>query len=361
MVLTEVQQFLLGRTGSRAKFLVANKTDIPNILLVKLGTIGSLVMASPFFEQLRNHFPHSEIVLVVGRSSYPAVEHNPSINRFIIADDDALDQGGWLRQVVEYFRLIFNLRKEEFDLSFVLQHAWPFRLLSYLVGIPVRVGFGYGREGFLLTHTTFTDWSLNESESYLDLLRRMNIPAVLKKTYYYLNNEEKYFKGLFLERYSISSSEEVVAIAPGGGEIARCTMFNERWPVQNYIELVQRLINERSCRVILVGGPNDRKITGSIIQSCPSCLDATDLSFSEMASILQGCNQFIGNDYARNSIAVAMGVSCIRILGPTDYCQSTSLDIVRGATVAPVKPMSSNAEFPTAVSVDEVWERLTTS
>jgi len=51
MPLTEAQQFVLGKVHSRVKFLVGNKTDIPKILLIKLGAVGELVMASPFFEQ----------------------------------------------------------------------------------------------------------------------------------------------------------------------------------------------------------------------------------------------------------------------------------------------------------------------
>ncbi|MDB9777145.1 hypothetical protein OAB27_00355, partial [bacterium] len=94
MPLTEVQQFVLGKVHSRVKFMVGNKTNIPKILLIKLGAVGDLVMVSPFFDQLRKHFPHSEIVLVVGRSSYTAVEHNPSITRFILADDIDLYRGG---------------------------------------------------------------------------------------------------------------------------------------------------------------------------------------------------------------------------------------------------------------------------
>jgi len=60
--------------------------------------------------------------------------------------------------------------------------------------------------------------------------------------------------------------------------------------------LIQRLHRERSSRVILVGGPGDREITNSIIQIAPDCLDATDLSFGDMASISRQCNLFIGND-----------------------------------------------------------------
>ena len=175
MPLTEVQQFVLGKVHSKVKFSVGNKTDIPKILLIKLGGVGELAMASPFFNQLRKHFPHSEIVLVVGRSFFAAVEHNPNINRFILVDDLDLYCGGLIRRSLEYFRLIFKLRKEEFDVSFVLQRAMVFRLLSCLVGVPVRVGFGRGRKDFFLTHSVSNYHIKNESQSYLDLLRKLDI------------------------------------------------------------------------------------------------------------------------------------------------------------------------------------------
>ena len=175
MPLTEAQQFVLGKVHSRVKFLVGNKTDIPKILLIKLGAVGELVMASPFFDQLRKHFPHSEIVLVVGRSSYAAVEHNPNINRFILADDLDLYRGGLIRRSLEFFRLICKLRKEDFDLSFVLERGMAFRLLCCLAGVPVRVGFGRSRKDLFLTHSVPGHQIQNESESYLDLLRKLSL------------------------------------------------------------------------------------------------------------------------------------------------------------------------------------------
>ena len=45
MALTEVQQFVLRKVGSKVNFLAGNKTDIPKILLIKLGALGELVMA----------------------------------------------------------------------------------------------------------------------------------------------------------------------------------------------------------------------------------------------------------------------------------------------------------------------------
>ena len=370
MPLTEVQQFVLGKVHSRVKFLVGNKTDIPKILLIKLGAAGELVAASPFFDQLRKHFPHSEIVLVVGRSSYAVVEHNPNISRFILADDLDLYRGGLIRRSLEFFRLICKLRKEDFDLSFVLERGMAFRLLSCLAGVPVRVGFGRGRKDLFLTHSVPGHQIQNESESYLDLLRKMDIPAVFKKTFYYLSDEEKEFMDLFLERHSITGKEQVIAVAPGGGGAARSKTITRRWPVQNYIELIHRFQSDGPSRVILVGGPGDREITNRIIQICPDCLDATDLSFGDMASIFRGCSLFVGSDHARNHIAAAMGVPSIRILGPADSRPPTSFNMVNDASAASVKPSPSliegkfsrpsDAEFPVTVSVDEVWRHLKT-
>ena len=368
MPLTEVQQFVLGKVHSRVKFMVGNKTNIPKILLIKLGAVGDLVMVSPFFDQLRKHFPHSEIVLVVGRSSYTAVEHNPSITRFILADDIDLYRGGLFIRSLEFFRLIFKLRKEGFDLSFVLQRAITFRLISCLVGVPVRVGLGRGRKDLFLTHSVSNHKIQNESELYLDLLRKLDIPAAFEKTFYYLSDEEKDFLDLFIERYGIASGEQVVAIAPGGGESSKRRMFTKRWPVQNYIELIQRLQRERSSRVILVGGPGDREVTNSVIQVCPNCIDATDLSFGEMASIFRRCNLFLGNDSAPLHIAASMGINCIGIFGPTDPQQWAPLNQNSSFVVKPVEchPCLIDERFPkcshirclTSITVGDVWQQL---
>jgi len=371
MSLVEAQPLIPEKTYLKAPFSVANKTDIPKVLLIKLGAVGDLVLASSFFDQLRKNFPHSETVLVVGRSSYSAVEHNPHIDRFILADDYVLYHGGlWLR-TLECLRLIYKLRKEAFDIAFVLHRAWPFNLLAYLIGIPMRIGFGRGHEGMFLTHPTLVHPIQNERESYLDLLRNVDISAVYERTYYYLSDEEKNFLDLFLERYHIGPDEEIIAFAPGGGDNAKSTMVTKRWPEQNYIDLITRFQKEKACRIILAGGPGDRKITTDIIQSCPECIDATDLSFGDMASIFRRCSLFIGNDSAPNHIAASMGIPCIGIWGPTDPRQWAPLEenshivIHEGIECHPCFkdgrfPDCSHMKCMTSITVDDIWNRLKT-
>ena len=359
---------MLGKVGPRVKYSVANKTDIPKILLIKLGAVGDLVLVSPFFDQLRKHFPHSEIALIVGRSSHAAVKNNPNIDRIICADDYALYHGSLLTRLLEFFRLVLKLRKEKFDLAFVLHPAWPFNLLAYFTGAQVRVGFDRGYKRLFLTHPIFVNDVQNERESYLDLLRIMNIPAVYKKTCFYLSDEEKDFLGLYLERHDIGSDEELIAIAPGGGDNAKSTMVTKRWPVENYIGLIQRLQNDRPCRIILCGGPTDRGITNKIFKSCPDCLDATDLSFGDMASLFRRCSVFVGNDSAPNHIAASMGLPCVGIWGPTDPLQWAPPEAYSKAVRHEVgcNPCFINGKFEScsqvtcmnSITVDDVWNHV---
>ena len=144
--------------------------------------------------------------------------------------------------------------------------------------------------------------------------------------------------------------------------------LTKRWPVQSYIKLVQRLQSERSCRVILAGGPGDREITCRIMQARPDCLDGTDLSFGEMASIFRRCSLFIGNDSAPLHIASSMGIPCVGIFGPTDPHQWAPHNQNSSVIIKPVEchpclidetfPRCSHIRCLTSITVDDVWQQL---
>ncbi len=71
----------------------------PKILMIKLGAVGDLVMASAFFEGMRQNFPRSRISLLVSNQIFHTVIENPNIDQFILADTDAIYKGGWLSRL----------------------------------------------------------------------------------------------------------------------------------------------------------------------------------------------------------------------------------------------------------------------
>lgn len=68
------------------------------ILLIKMGAVGDLIMASSFFGAVRQNFPQVQIAHLVSDQLIPTVKENPHIDRFIPADSNALYKGGWFSQ-----------------------------------------------------------------------------------------------------------------------------------------------------------------------------------------------------------------------------------------------------------------------
>ena len=107
------------------------------------------------------------------------------------------------------------------------------------------------------------------------------------------------------------------------------------------------------------------------MNSYPDCLDSTDLSFGDMASLFGRCSLFIGNDSAPNHIAASMGIPCIGIWGPTDPRQWAPLELNSHIIIhegVECHPCFKDGRFPdcshikcmTSITVDNVWDRIRT-
>lgn len=338
------------------------------ILLIKLGAVGDLVIASSFFDALRRQFSNSEIVLLVGKTAAAVVANHPGFDRVLQTDDHLIYHGNPIARLREVLRLVRLLRRERFDLAFVLHRAWQFNLLAYLSGISRRVGFARGREGLWLTDCVISPPNQNQRESYLDLLRVLGVPALYEKTFYYLSGEEKNFLPAFLKQHGIVEGERVLAIGPGGGKNAKLYMPNKRWPEHNFIMLIQKILQENPCRILLVGGSNDRDPVATIRKQFPECLDTTHLSFGEMASVFRRCALFIGNDSGPLHIAAAMGTPTLSFFGPTlpaEWAPPGAQDTVFYKAVE-CSPCYDNGTFPechhlnclNSITVEEVYEKV---
>jgi lipopolysaccharide heptosyltransferase II len=338
------------------------------ILMIKLGAVGDLVMASSFFDQARKQFPNSDITLLTGKYSYESIRNNLSIDRFIRVDDKALYRGAPFARIKEVLRIILDLRKENFDLAFIMHRAWPFNLLIFICGIPCRVGFSRGREGFSLTHRAVPRTSRNERENYLDLLRVLGMEAQYEGSYYFVSEKENLQGQGFVEKLGLQEGEKLIAVAPGGGKNVKLEMPNKRWPKDYYIDLIKKLNSEIPCKIILFGSADERDLIKDIRNELPQCYGATNLSLGEVASIFKECSLFIGNDSGPLHIASAMSTPTLSFYGPTnpkDWAPPGETNITLYKNVE-CSPCYDNGKFPEchhlnclySISVEEAWEQV---
>lgn len=339
------------------------------ILLIKLGAVGDLVMASAFFEGVRQSFPRARVSLLVSNRIFHTVKENPNIDQFILADTDAIyKKGGGFAQLREVFRLVVLLRKQRFDRVFVLHWAWQFNLLAFACRIPVRVGFNRKREGVFLTHRVRTSPERNNREAYLDLLRVVGKPVDYRKSHYYLSDREDRFLDTFIREHRIGAGESLIALAPGGGRNIKQTMLTRLWPVDRFLKLLDKILLAGPYRIVLIAGPEDGPVIQPLLDRYPQCIDTRRLSFGEKASILRRCRLLVGNDSAPIHIAVAMGLPTYSLWGPTHpkrYGDPLPLHTPFFKKIE-CSPCYSDGEFPDcddnrcmkSITVEEVWQAL---
>ncbi|MFC1646458.1 glycosyltransferase, partial [Candidatus Omnitrophota bacterium] len=105
-----------------------------NILVIKLGGLGDLILATASLRMLRKQFPQAKISLLINSAFHSLVADCPYTDDVILFD----------RKKKRLSRLIDDLRKRKFDYSVDLKNNSLTHLIAYLSKIPSRYGFARG-------------------------------------------------------------------------------------------------------------------------------------------------------------------------------------------------------------------------
>ncbi len=118
------------------------------ILLIKPCCLGYLIMSTPLVEVIHSAYPDAAITYVAGTWSEVIPEHHPAVQTVIDSGNVGIPGRYNLH---DYMKFAGVLRKEHFDLAFVLDRSPMLTLLPWLSDIPRRVGPDSLGRGFSLT------------------------------------------------------------------------------------------------------------------------------------------------------------------------------------------------------------------
>ncbi|MBW2981182.1 lipopolysaccharide heptosyltransferase II [Candidatus Woesearchaeota archaeon] len=285
------------------------------ILIIRSGAIGDVLMTTPLIKSIRSRFPKSEISYLCGKWSKEAIETNHDVDKLIVFDDDII----FKKKLFRVFKLVKKIKKQKFDLCFILDKSYLWNLFAYFCRVPVRIGFDRFGEGFSNTHNVRYDGSKHEVDYYLDIARLINA-KVYDKMEFFVAKKDVIFADKFFSRNKLSN---VIGIAPGGAGNPGQKMFAKRWPKGKYEKLIEVLLKKHD--IILFGGKNDVEITREILNNLRNkglnnkILDtAGKVNLKQTAALMKKCKLVISNDSGPMHLAVAVGAPLIAIFGPTD-------------------------------------------
>jgi len=292
------------------------------ILLFKIGAIGDTLMTTPLIKQLRNNFKDAIIDYLIGSHSYGVLEGNEHLDNIMKFDEKIFFD----RDLKKWIKLIFKIRKRDYDVIFVLDKHWIFNLTAFLFGVKKRIGFDRFGEGKFLTYKVPYFGRKHEIFYYLDLLRGLGIEPDYDdwQMEIFLDNKDLEFAEKFWNDNNLND-KVVVGICPGGARnIGVGDDDLRRWDTKKYIELIKKL-KENDFEVLLIGGKTDKEIEDEILKEvkCVSAIGKTSLK--ESAALLKKCDVVICNDSGPMHLAAAVNKKVVSIFGPTHPSEKAPL------------------------------------
>jgi heptosyltransferase II len=263
--------------------------------------IGDAVMSLPAIRAIRDIFPHARVTVLAKPWVADVYARESAI-------DGVIPYAGTRRQIAA------KLRSQRFDAAILLQNAFDAALVTWMAGIPVRIGYNRDARGLLLTHAIPVpepgEIPRHERFYYLELLRRAGLmerfPACDAIRLDGLD-AARAEGAAHLARLGIDGP--VIGVSPGaafGGA--------KRWPADRFAQVAREFP-----RALLFGSNAERELCDGIAADVPGAVNlAGQTTLREFIDLASVCRLFLTNDSGAMHIASAAGVPTVTVFGATD-------------------------------------------
>lgn len=274
--------------------------------------VGDAVMTLPAMAAIRETYPEAHIVVVANPLVAQLLENHPACDEIILFNKQTEHAG-----ILGMLRFATTLRRHKFDCAVLFQYAIEAALMSFLAGIPRRVGFTTDGRRFLLTHPVpFTEFekTIHQTDAFLHIVNHYGIQASRKvQALELLDNERQWAKGQLPEG-------PVVVINPGAAYGAA-----KRWYPERFAAVGDLLAKEYGMTAVLTGGPGEIEIG----QDIASAMQSPVLNFvgktsvRQMMSLIDAASLMITNDSGPMHVAAAFTVPIVAVFGPTNHATTS--------------------------------------
>ena len=275
------------------------------ILIVKLGAVGDVVMASTALIPLRQEHEGAHITWLVGKGIAPLLRRCEEVDEVLELDAERLLAGGKAAQLAELSRVLVSLAGRSFDLVITAHPDWRYRTLTGSVRAKSRRWFshGLGRERFLPGR--------HHCDEYVRLFTGVDGPSTPLPVFPEVAAELPDRLAQRLE----GARGPLAVLSPGGARNLMRSDALRRWPVQHYAELARQLLASGvSCA--LVGDANDDWTRDSF-----EGLEVIDLigetSLVELLAVCRRASVLITHDTGALHIGRLAGTPQVALFGPT--------------------------------------------
>ena len=270
------------------------------ILIIRMSSIGDIVLSTSFLQSVKTKFPDSKIDFLIKAEFADIMRHNPLIDDLI-----AFKKIDGFRGLIGLGK---SLRSNNYDIVYDIHSVFRTRVLSFFLKKRLFKQIKKPRlRRFLLFYgyQNFFEKNFSHIKMYHSLLNKTDS---FPKTKLYLSNEEVEETNNYLLENGIN--QNYITIVPGAA------WSQKQWSVDNYNSLMKRLMDSFDATIIILGATNDI-ICDQIIKH-DRIINLKDKTSLRMAmGILKSSQHTIGSDTGLLHISEALSTPVTMILGPT--------------------------------------------
>lgn len=290
--------------------------DLKNILVIRLSSLGDLILTFPVYASLKSAWPQARITVLTRPAFRELFTPHPQVDRVWVFEGSL-------------WNMARRIRRERFDLLLDLHgtaRSWVWstfsgagRVLRYNKRLWARRWLVWLRRHSPALQGGVSDW-------YLEPLERLGFSTPSRRPEFESTPEEL---NAARERLGPGS---FIGVAPGARHATK------RWPPERFGEAARRLSEAWGWRVMILGSSEDAAVALEVAQRAgPQVVNrAGKTTLRESAAELSLCSVLLSNDSGAMHLAAAVKVPVVALFGPT----------VREFGFVPATPRAEVVEVP---------------
>ncbi|MDR3348929.1 MAG: glycosyltransferase family 9 protein [Acidaminococcales bacterium] len=279
-----------------------------NIIVTFLMQLGDLALTTPFLHALRRAAPQAKISYLIDEKWLDVISENPDIDEALTVDRKGRD-----KSLPALWRRAAGLRRRPFDLLINLNPSERCSFLAAFSGAKYKTGAVHRLFSLFFDRPLRLDRSLHAADMYLDLLRRLGVPAPAGaglKIIPPAAGEEA--AAAFFAESGIADGEKLAGFNIGSASAAK------RWLPERFAAVAEHLA-AKGFKPVFFGSAAELPIAkeAAAHMKARPVMATGRLTVGALIAAIRRMDIFVTNDSGPMHIAASQKVPLLAIYGPS--------------------------------------------
>ena len=312
------------------------------ILALVPGGIDNQLLFFPTLETLKQQYPLAAIDVLVEPKSKKAYRVCKNIDEVLVFDFQ--DRNSF----ADYLNLLGIMRDREYDAVVSLKTSWRIKLLLWLNGIPIRVGY-QDDSTIYLSHSVARKSEQYIAQMYHDLVAGFGIQTPCPPITINVPTEDISWAESEQQRLSIKESGYVIFCDNPAAESEITAYPTSSW--QKIIEDLER--RQTGLSILLLQTSTNREWVTAMMSANNNLKAIAPPDVGKMAGIIAGANLILSNNGTPLQLAVATETYCFALLAK----DSKVLPIDKENAIGIFSNSSNLGDISPEIIIQKMWQK----